>query len=274
MVYATLRGGYLVGGFNNQVALPEGQTFKPERVTDVEFGSKSDWELLGGPIRTNAAVFYGTYKNQQRVQNGTTATGTTYIAVQNAGSSTFYGFDIDVTYEPVRALVLSATWNHIIAEYTNFDASLNIPGVVATIDLNGKQASQTPKDVLTASATLRWPVPAAIGDISSTYSYFWRAETLHHDSPTIAGPVGPDGHLTSITDDFTAYDRLPSFGLSNFSTDWKNIFGTKVDLSVWVKNLFDKDYYIYGSNQLLQFGYATYLLGDPRMYGANLRYNF
>lgn len=36
----------------------------------------------------------------------------------------------------------------------------------------------------------------------------------------------------------------------------------------------DKKYRTYGSNQLLQFGYATYTFGPPRQFGMNLRYEF
>jgi iron complex outermembrane receptor protein len=99
MIYATMRGGYLAGGFNNQTYTPDhsGQTFKPEKVVDFETGVKSDWDLWGRPIRTNLAVFYSNYKNMQRVQNGQTTDPVSgafvsYVAVQNAGAATAYGF--------------------------------------------------------------------------------------------------------------------------------------------------------------------------------------
>jgi iron complex outermembrane receptor protein len=130
MIYATMRGGYLAGGFNNQTYTPDhsGQTFKPEKVVDFETGVKSDWDLWGRPIRTNLAVFYSNYKNMQRVQNGQTTDPVSgafvsYVAVQNAGAATAYGFDLDITYEPTDNLTLSAGWNHVESEYTKFSGS-------------------------------------------------------------------------------------------------------------------------------------------------------
>ena len=46
------------------------------------------------------------------------------------------------------------------------------------------------------------------------------------------------------------------------------------DVRFWVKNLFEKKYAIYQSNQMLQFGYASYQYGNPREIGVNLRYAF
>jgi outer membrane receptor protein involved in Fe transport len=277
MVYATTRGGYLRGGFNNQIdpattGMP--QTFAPEKVVDFEVGLKSDWSLWSRPIRTNLAGFYGNYTGQQRVQNGTTKDGVTFTGVVNAGSTTFYGFDTDVLYAVTDNLELSASWNYIISKYTKFDAVLAIPGVAAFKDLIGQQASQTPRNVLTAGATYKWPLASTVGTLSSSVSYFWRSQTVARDSPTIAGPVGADGQLSSITTDYTAYDQLAAFSIIDFSTDWKGIMGSHFDAGIWVKNVGDKTYAVYNSNQLLQFGYSTSTLAPPRTYGANLRYNF
>jgi iron complex outermembrane receptor protein len=64
-----------------------------------------------------------------------------------------------------------------------------------------------------------------------------------------------------------------AFNTSNFTTDWKGILGTKLDVGLWVKNLFDKDYPIYKSPQA-GLGYATTTFGDPRTYGMHVRYSF
>jgi len=257
MAYATIRGGYLVGGFNNNINPATGVpiVFNPEKVTDFETGLKSDWDIYGHPIRTNLAVFYGSYKDQQRVQNGTTAQGQTFIGVVNAGSSTFYGLDLDVTYEITNHLEVRAGWNHIHSEYTKFDAIVNIPGKNAFVDLTGEPMSQTPEDVVNAAVTLKWPLPSTIGNVSSTLGYFWSAETTHHDSPTINCNTNPPtgGECVSVVpgQDFRQYDKLPSYSLWNFTTGWKNILQSSFDLDVWVKNLTDKEYVTYGSNQML-----------------------
>jgi outer membrane receptor protein involved in Fe transport len=62
--------------------------------------------------------------------------------------------------------------------------------------------------------------------------------------------------------------------LWNFTTAWKGIMGSNFDADFWIKNLMDKKYAVYNSPQQLQFGYYTELRGEPRTFGANLRYNF
>jgi iron complex outermembrane recepter protein len=279
MVYAASRGGYIAGGFNNQAnptvsGIPF--VFDPEEVVDFEMGIKSDWELAGRPIRTNLAGFYGSYEGQQRVQNGTTPEGVTFIGVVNAGSSTYYGLDLEVTYQLTDMLTASIGWNHLKSEYTNFEAIVNIPGVYAFVDLQGEPMSRTPENVVTAGLTAIWPVGSNVGEISSTLSAFYRDATLAFDSPTVAGPVDASGQLIGIDPerDFRQYDELESFTLLNFTTGWNRMFGSNFDASVWVKNLTDEEYNVSASNQMLQFGYATYWYGTPREYGIEVRYSF
>jgi iron complex outermembrane receptor protein len=282
MLYATLRGGYLVGGFNNNVSAREGQVFKPEHVVDFETGIKSDWELWGRPIRTNFDVFYGSYKDQQRVQNGSSLDPVnggiiTYTAVQNAGASTFYGLDLDVTYEVTDNLEVSATWNHMESEYTNFKAPLNIPGVTAYVDVSGRPLSQAPQDVVNLSATVRWPLASDTGRVSSTLSWYWTDKTQVRDSPTFACTPNAAGQCfgpSSAAVDFRSGDLMPAFDLWNFTTSWKGIMGSDFDADFWIKNLMDKKYFTFPQNQMLSFGYQVANYGLPRTFGLNVRYNF
>lgn len=278
LVYLSARHGYLIGGFNNQVSARGGQVFAPEKVDDVEIGLKSDWTLGGAPIRTNIAVFYGEYKDQQRVQNGQTPEGASFVAVANAGATTFYGLDLDVTYQPTENLSLSLGWNNVTAEYDEFDAALAMIGIEGPqfIDLKGEQAAQTPKNIVTASATYDWPVTSDVGYISSTVSYSWRDDTETHDSPTVICTLEPDGECLrqNITEDFTEFDQIDSYDLVNFSTAWNSVMGSNFDLRLWIKNVTDEEYTVFSNNQLPQFGYSVYIWGEPRTWGLNLRYNF
>jgi len=287
MVYASLSGGYIEGGFNGGVASKPAQVFGPEKVTEFEGGLKADWDAAGRPLRTNVAVFYGTYNGQQRLHNGIDASGVTYQAVQNAGSTLFYGTDIELNYAVTSYLDLAATYEHLIAYYTNFDSALSVPGITSAIDQTGQQEAQAPKDVVTASATLKWPLPREMGALSTTLSFFYRSQTFSKDSPTIGGqcagntpatPVttcnAPGTFVPDPTQNFTAYDTMPAYGLYNLTTQWKGIAGTHLDAELWVKNLTNKLYFNYNNNQMLTYGYAAFYLGDPRTYGARLRYSF
>jgi len=277
MIYGTLRKGYLVGGFNGNVAVREGKVFEPEEVKDAEMGIKSDWDLFGRPIRTNFAFFMGQYENQQRVQNSITEEGTTYVAVANAGASKFYGWDLDISYDITDFLRTNVSWNHVTVTYDNFELGLNLPAKDgAYVDLQGEQLSQTPEDIVSVSATIDWPVADSVGYLSTTFGWYWRDDTTHHDAPTYDCELSLDGECRpeNILEDFSKYDVLDSYSIVNLTTQWNNAMGSNFDVNLWVKNLTDEEYQVYGSNQALQFGYATYMYGTPREYGIDLRYNF
>ena len=63
LIYGVTRRGYKSGGTNPVVTIlsPLGQNdplfaFKPEEVTDLEFGFKRDWQLCQVPLELNAPV--------------------------------------------------------------------------------------------------------------------------------------------------------------------------------------------------------------------------
>jgi len=289
MIYAKLSGGYLLGGFNNQISTASAPfgllaQFKPEKVTEFETGLKSDWYLADRPVRTNLAVYYGNYKDQQRFQNAN-VNGTNLIGTVNAGSSTFYGLDLDIAYAPFDSLELEASWNHIHSEYTKFASFISgaityqgVSVVPSNIDLTGDSLAQTPTDVVNLSATYKWPLPESVGNISSTATYYWTSETTSNDTPAKGCSAVAAGSTTCVTYspvlDFTAYDKIPSYSLVGFSTAWKSMFGSNFDINIWGKNLTDKKYWTSTSNQMLVFGYASRIYGSPRTYGVNLRYSF
>jgi iron complex outermembrane receptor protein len=67
---------------------------------------------------------------------------------------------------------------------------------------------------------------------------------------------------------------LPAYDLVNARLDFSGIGGSPVDLSVFVRNLFDKDYLAssnVGSNLL---GIQSGFFGAPRTVGVELRYRF
>lgn len=289
MLYASLSSGYLVGGFNNPVPIRQNQIFGPERVTSFEGGLKADWRLGGHPLRTNLSIFYGNYLGQQRKTNflcpsvnGQPPTCSGYGAVENAGSTRFYGLDADITFKPFDFLTLNATYEFLISKYTNYVAALAEQSIQASMDLTGQQASQAPKHVITAYATLDLPMPVSAGKLSTTLSYFYRSTTTSKDAPTIGGVcadgssvcITPGSFIPDPTQNYHQYEVLPAFSLFNLSVDWDRIAGSHFSAEFFVKNLFNKLYFTSSNNQALGLGVSSYALGDPRTYGMRLRYNF
>ena len=71
-------------------------------------------------------------------------------------------------------------------------------------------------------------------------------------------------------------ERLESYGLLGATFEWRRINGSGFDLSVFGTNLTNETYRI-SNTDLYQAGstgsWAT-IYGEPRMYGARLRYNW
>jgi iron complex outermembrane receptor protein len=283
MAYFRVAHGYIAGGFNNQISDRAYQTFQPEKTTEFEFGVKSDWSLLGRPIRTNIALFDGDVSNKQEVENGATCvdhpdfTGaqcaafyggnnitSQWIGVFNAGTLNYYGFDLETEFLPADWLQLNAGWTFVEASYTSF--AFPTVGEVASRDLSGSTPAQVPKNTITASAKLLWPVPSSVGGITSTLSLYHRSETNFSDIFNNCNAASGECLLPSA-------NTASGYTVFDFSTFWKSVFGSHIDLNGYVKNLGDKHYITYQSPQA-SLGYATTSFGEPRTFGVGIRYNF
>jgi iron complex outermembrane recepter protein len=282
MVYFRVAHGYIAGGFNNQISDTRYQTFQPEKTTEYEAGLKSDWSLLGRPIRTNIALFDGDVSNKQEVENGATCVDhpnftatdciafyggnnvtSQWIGVFNAGTLNYYGFDFSTEFLPVDWLQLNAGWTYVQSHYTSF--AFPTVGEVPSRDLSGSIPAQVPKNTITASAKLIWPVPSTVGGITSTLSAYYRSETNFTDIFNACNVQTNECLLPTA-------NTAPSYTVVDFTTFWKGVFGTHIDLNAYVKNLGDKHYVTFQSPQA-SLGYATTSFGEPRTFGVGIRYN-
>ena len=67
--------------------------------------------------------------------------------------------------------------------------------------------------------------------------------------------------------------KIPGYGLANFSVGVRHDLGDgQLDASVWLKNAFDKDYYLAAFASIN--GSYTASVGQPRTLGASVRYDF
>lgn len=258
-VYATTRHGFQIGGFNNAIREQNLQTFKPEVATDFEFGVKSEWTLGGRPVRTNIDAFYGAVQHKQEVENGSYTDGTQWIAVFNAGSMTYYGLDFEGKIFVTDNIEIGADWTHMKAFYDNF----NFPavGTLPAQDLSGNAPAQVPLDTVSVSVNATLPiVPASLGTIETAATIYYRSRTTFHDVINL-GTFPPDA------------DTSPGYTTVNLTANWNKIFGSKVDAGLWVKNATNRYTVIYKSAQA-GLGYADVTYGDPRTFGANIRYSF
>ncbi|CAN5238999.1 TonB-dependent receptor [soil metagenome] len=257
-LYATVRRGFKSGGFNGTAINPADQFFRPEQVTDYEAGAKGSASLGDWRVRYSVDVFYDDYKDIQRFVNLATVPAST--VTRNAAAGSIKGVDLDVTVAPTSWLSASLQYTYLDAGYDSYnDALLG--------DLSNSRFPNTPKHQLNFTPRVEFPMPEGMGDLSAMAS-------LYHQSGIATDPANvPNGNalvaLSSMGTNVEGYTRI------DLRADWRNIKGTGVSVAAYVRNATDKDYITGTNNQLTsEFGVATYLYGQPRFFGIELRYDF
>ncbi len=255
LIYVNASKGYQAGGFNAQIREPEFHTFSPETVMSFEAGVKKDWFLSGTPLRTNLALFYSKYDNQQRSLNGSYSDNRAWVAVFNAASSTVWGGEIEMNVNPTDRLQLSGFYSYVNAKYDTFTAPIVGGRVPQTTDLSGFPLTSTPKHTLNASAIYTIPVGGNDGGLRLTGSYYYRSGVNTDD--------------LYFLDDTT---RIPGYGLVNGRIDLVKTL--PFDIGFWMNNVLNKKYVLFKTQQLANYGTARAGYGEPRSYGLQATYRW
>ena len=249
LLYVTSRRGYESGGFNLPSPTPATQEYQPEYVTDVEVGIKSDWNVAGIKVRTNADYFHDWFTNIQISAPAVTPSGNIVTAVQNAATASIDGFEFEGTVLPVTGLELSPFYSFTQAIYDNF--ANNLSG-----NLTGRQFNQVPKNKWGITARYLLPLDEALGKISVTATYTYQA---HSNGPDQGDPV---------------FATIPGYGLLDFSVNWRDVYEQPIDASFFMSNALDKTYYQGGFPIYSGAGVGSALYGEPRMFGFRVKYRF
>lgn len=112
MVYLTYSEGFRPGGVNRNSAVPP---YEADFLDNYEFGWKTDW--ADGRLRFNGAIFHEVWNSFQFSTLGTS--GLTYI--QNAGDAEIDGIETDITWAPIRGLMITAGGTYIDSQLTSAD---------------------------------------------------------------------------------------------------------------------------------------------------------
>jgi iron complex outermembrane receptor protein len=254
LVYVRSGNAYRPGGTNPQVLL-QFQDLKPEHVTDVEVGVKSDWDVYGVHFRTNVDGFHTSYKAIQVAQlvEVTDSTGAQHAASEtlNAASADLQGGEFEGTIVPFKGLELSPHASYIYAYYDQYPAAFG-----AISSSANPPFFYVPKWAYGLLTTYHLPVDEAWGDIAISLDYSWTG----HEYETVTA-----GEIQNI---------LPSFENWNLNVDWTNVFGYPVDLGAFVTNLTNNTH-ITGINTIYTtLGFTSYTYDAPRMFGFSAKYRF
>jgi iron complex outermembrane receptor protein len=253
MLYVTTRQGYKSGGFN-LVAASIGATsspyfsYGPEKVQDIELGTKSDWSLGDTRGRTDLALYDSRLSNAQ-VNTSALIDNEQEAVTTNAAKATVKGIEIQNVLRPADSIELTLSYSYMDAYYDRYVTPLGE-------DLTALPYAFAPRNKGSLIGRFRLPVPPADGVI-------WLGADLSYQDRVFAG--------------FTTVDPgsyMPSYGLLGLRADWTQVWGAGFDASLFVTNVTNKAYRITNEDLYSTIGVATTEYGPPRMFGASVRYRF
>jgi len=259
LLYAKFSRGFRSGGFNVRpsgfgqagvnAAVSISTPFLPEQVNSYEIGAKSD--LLDHHLRINIDAYQADYNNIQLTQLiASPPPATTVSFTKNAGTARIRGIEAEVT-AVIGNLTLGASGSVLDAKYLSI-----LPGVTGVTTSSHFQFVPDWSYSLSAD----YAIPVNYG--SWNLHLDWNAKGREYF--TIVPPNNPAA-------------QQPSFGLLNTSVNL-DLAAHPIRLTVWCLNLLDQKYIVRG---LLLAGAApgssTIIMGfpgDPRTFGATVRYTF
>ena len=221
--------------------------FKPEYVTDIELGVKSDWEIMGIKARTDLDFFHDDYTNIQRSVTQL-INGLSSPVTENAASAEIQGVEFQGTVIPVEGTEVSLAYSFIAAKYNSF-----VDPLVGS--LAGLEFPFVPKNKISATVRQDIPIPADWGNLSLSATYSYQSH-VRGDST------------------YSATGIIQGYGLLNLRADLKNIYGMPLDVSMFVTNATDEVYVTKNFGLYNVFGVQSLEYGEPRMIGAQIRYHF
>jgi iron complex outermembrane receptor protein len=269
--YAKYATGYRAGGASSRT--PNYLPFNPEDLKSYEVGLKTDfWDHRA---RLNLAGYIMDRKNSQEDLSFITFANSTNVnvlrAVNAPGLTHIRGIEADLTVQPVDNLTLNLSYAYTYTKVPLVPVSFTVGATTSTV-LQRFYIPFTPRNA--ASGSIDYAVPVG-GDTSVKFHL--------------------DGNYSQATQ---AFDQFPTKAGASFIVNGRIsladiAFGDagqqKLTVSVWGRNLFDKQYVFRQdpSNSLpgaptssLTAGPIGNVLGDygnfnaPRTFGAEATVNF
>ena len=256
MVYTSISRGYRSGSFNGGVYYEERPLetayAAPEYIDAYEVGFKAD--LFENSMRLNVAAFLYDYTDQQFINVVNLSN-----FLENAGGSSIQGMEAELWARVTERLTLQLALGYLETEYSELTLANTetIANIDDTVDLSGNELISAPK----------WNY-----SISADY------DLLVLESGYLSLNVNAnfqDDQWYSAYNDDNGYGeiRQDAYWLYNARLSWY-ASDDSYSISLWGKNLADKEYDVYAINLQAGFGFDQYLAGEPRSYGAEVTLRF
>lgn len=263
LLYGLISRGYKAGGVNGQIisaaqindAIPNSTFFfDTETLINYELGAKGKW--FDNQLQTQVSVFYQNRNNAQVSQSTFNPEDSSFDSFLGNAEAIANGIEAEFVYIAGENVSLYGSLGLLNAEFDDFKSFVHVDARTReeTINLDSRNISQAPKYQFNLGADF----------------YLTEYLTLNIDVE------GKDEYFFSNTHDerSTAYE-LFNARLTYQMDDWS--------LAIWARNLTDEDVQTRGFFFSNEFGndpskgYAAepyYQLGEPRIVGFNINYEF
>ena len=257
MLYVAHRGSWRAGGYNysvtpiNVTAANGGNRYLPETTYDIEAGIKYSGDGLGVPVTFNIDVFNQWVKDIQRAAYVLHPVNGVTLLTVNVPRAQITGVEFDMSVRAASYFQFGASGNYTDARYTQ-----NAVTVLGNTFNYGPFA-----DVPKWSGTIYGEFTAQLGDTGKL--------TLRTD---IYGQT--EMNFSNVSATVNPNTTLPGYALVNARLTLSEIMGTGLSASVFVRNLGNRQYFS-GGNAASNGGNTNVVNpGLPRMWGAELRFQF
>jgi len=227
----------------------------PEKLTDLEIGSKTDFHIGSMSARLDVAAYIEYYQGALQFFN-VAGTGiylsapdlpTNQSVGVNAADETNEGIEASLILQPIDGLTID-----LEGAYSNANVDrLVAPPVVGLALTKGQITLPTPR--FSGSAIINYLAPVHPLQGNLVFSADW------YQTGNYGGQYGIP---------------LPGYGVGNARVALNNIYGTKFDLSFFVNNILDRAYFQAATVSLPTFPVSSLNYAQPRIFGVELRYSF
>ncbi len=230
---------------NTYNAEKNGEVFKPEKGYQVEMGMRYE---LNNVLQANASAFYIKKYNivKTLVSKGSTymdEDGNEVVASKNivgqVGTMDSKGFDVDVTYTPIKELSLTAGYGYTDARTRQIEDNIYI----SSEELVGKKSTYVPENTFYGCADYTFD-KGLLDGLNFNMSISYMDKVIRNQTTGLA---------------------FPSYWITDLGAQYKLPNG--VSFSANVNNLFNREYY----NQSLG---SQMVPSMPRSYRLALSYKF
>jgi iron complex outermembrane recepter protein len=240
MLYASYSTSFRGATFNvAAVDSPaEIQPAPPEDVRSVEVGFKTDW--FNRKVTFNGAVFDYSYKNQQAFQNFNNL-----LTLYSIPKSRLFGGELSLNARPVQRLRINGALGYIDTRIQE--------GTLAGINIAGN----------------RLPLAS-----SFTGNVGLEGDVVQGQAGSVT--LGVDGYYVSkVYFDLYNTNRIAQGGYPLLSAHLKyRSADDRFEVALWGRNLANRAYFTSAFDNTASFGFDSFTLGPPRMYGATFGIKF